>query len=303
MNVRKSAIGILALSLANPLTVKAGEPDLRERISEMERELARLKEDLPMERPQEPLKKETADILDREFRMDRGAAFLLSNVAGDIRLEAWDRPVIGVHAEKKGKGADEIEIRIRHDARDLQIETWHPRNFSWNWGRENPRVDYTVRLPRRLLGNVRIASVSGDVSLSETDAKEIRIKTISGNVTAERCQGALLLDTVSGDATAQIETDLLKAKTVSGDLRLTLTPSGEKRWELAANSVSGDVEVLLPKGSGARYAFTSMSGSARSRFPVTDAEHGRGRWAGTIGDGKGEISAHSVSGDLLLSEK
>ncbi len=305
MNSGKGVLRVLALSCAWLPPAWAAEADLRGRISEMERELARLKEEIPMQKPQEASRKETVmtDTSDREFHVERGAAFSLSNVSGEIRIEAWDKPAIGVRAEKRGKGAERIEIRIHHDAHDLRIETRCPRESGWNWSRENPRVDYAVRLPRRLLERISLVSVSGDIILAQVDAREIRISTVSGDIRAERCQGELSLETVSGDASAQVETDRLKATTVSGDFRLALTPTGDKRWELAANSVSGDVELLLPRGSGARYSFASMSGNARCRLSTTDARRARGRWEGTVGDGRGQIQARSMSGDLVLSEQ
>jgi DUF4097 and DUF4098 domain-containing protein YvlB len=81
-------------------------------------------------------------------------------------------------------------------------------------------------------------------------------------------------------------------------LDLALDPGGA----IALDTVSGDIVVRMPGGTGAKIEAQSTSGDLDSGFPglTRDNKPGRKSLRGSIGDGAGSIRVRSVSGDVTL---
>lgn len=223
-------------------------------------------------------------VIDQGVTLEEGGTLSVDNVAGEIRVKAWDKDTVHVHAEKTGTGADEIEVRIEADPRHLRIRTIYPRLF---WGKSG-RVTYRIQVPRQRLGALRLANVSGDLAVSGLKAGGFRLRSVSGALSAEGCEGPVEAGTVSGVITLGVSAASVAVETVSGNATLSLTPT-DPAWRCHLKTVSGDLALALPKGAGARLVTSTVSG--RIRHPGEGA---------AFGDGSGRLQVETVSGDCRV---
>lgn len=168
---------------------------------------------------------------------------------------------------------------------------------------------------------IRITNISGEVTLDEAKGR-VRVKTISGDIVANDVNGPGVFNSVSGSIIVSNVNDELDLESVSGDIEVTRSEVSSVR----ANTVSGDVELdadLLP---GAVIETDTMSGSVRLALggeidAEFDLETGSGRIRNrltdhkpreskyvrdevlrfTLGEGVGEVTASSASGDISLT--
>lgn len=151
-----------------------------------------------------------------------------------------------------------------------------------------------------IAGRTAVRSVSGPVTLDGL-SKRVDAQTVSGDVEARSLDGSLGLVTVSGDLTVTSGTsERVKAKTVSGRLTLDLDLAPGGRIELG--SVSGSVTVRLPETVGVNVDFGTATGQLGTGFEGLHRESvpGHASMRGKIGDGRGRLSAKTVSGDIAL---
>lgn len=269
-------------------------------------------------------------------------AVSIENVKGRITVRTWDRAEVRITGSL-GDGVEKLVVE--GDASDLRIEVRHPkRGGGWfGWGGGQDRSEPTmleVSVPKAASVSVdavsadvdvagtggrrlSLASVSGDVLVRNARAGEANFESVSGdvdaevgsdNVSAETVSGDLLvkgriggrvsLDSVSGDATLVAGTiERLNLSTVSGDARLSaaLAASGS----ITADSVSGNVDLVLPRDTSARLQIETFSGSISSPVgQVRTEEYGPGKsLEARLGTGSGSIRIESFSGNARVTVK
>jgi DUF4097 and DUF4098 domain-containing protein YvlB len=146
------------------------------------------------------------------------------------------------------------------------------------------------------LGAVRVVTVSGKVRLGEMERADVRGK--SGNVEIGTCNGDCRVVVISAkvrigraqrvsvagvSGTVQAEdVDGAEVKTVSGKVQLGTTGSGA----VSVHTVSGSVEVHVPKDIAPATKLRSISGRVRCECPE---------------GGAGPIAIASVSGAIRVS--
>jgi DUF4097 and DUF4098 domain-containing protein YvlB len=150
---------------------------------------------------------------------------------------------------------------------------------------------------RNLSGPVKVNTVSGKMELADLTG-ELRLNTVSGKISGQHLAGPLHLDTVSGRV--ELENSSLpsaEATTVSGGMELqTSLGNGPYRF----NSVSGNVELLLPADTHCSAELHAISGTITTKFPVTTTSRHNGSQTLEVQGGGVKVSAHSVSGNLSL---
>lgn len=167
-------------------------------------------------------------------------------------------------------------------------------------------------------GGVRVDTGSGSVRVSDV-AGDLDADTGSGSIRAVGVRGgAIVLDTGNGDVEGEDLTGSdLDADTGSGDItlrrvsvpRLTLdTGSGSVRLGLLADvdhleidTGSGSVEVSVPADFGSRLAVATGSGDVDlSGLTASGLEVDDGDVSGAVGDGEGETTIDTGSGDVTV---
>ena len=234
----------------------------------------------------------------RDFRwakaLPAGQWVRVHNVSGDVRVTGTDGDRVEVVGIRRGGGShDEHDVRVDvHEGRDgVTIcalwgeESWCDDRGSHIESRGEGRrrrgyIDFEVRLPRRL--KLSANSVSGDVEVTGA-GDEVRARSVSGDVKLERLRSpAVTAASVSGDIEAQID-----ALTGDGVLRFT--------------SVSGNVELQLPRSLDADVTLKTVSGELESDFPLSlQGSMSRRNLRGRIGRGGRDLVLTTVSGDVRL---
>ena len=252
-----------------------------------------------------------------------GKSLTVKNISGDIRVEPATGSQATVTAVKRaGRHGDPEDVVVRQVSTDKGIEIcvlypgsdddgdcdWdgnrrRGRNRGSNWDNNDTEVTFTVKVPANtnlnvgtvsgdvtgngIRGDTEARSVSGDVRLTDVVAKIVEAVTVSGNVELLR-----------------VNADEVVAETVSGDVDF----SGEihKNGDYDMKTLSGDVIMRIPKGTGADISGATFSGEFSTSFPITTKATSRytrkQRINGTIGDGSARIRVESFSGDVELRE-
>lgn len=210
----------------------------------------------------------------QNIRHPIGAAgrFDLSLTSADVRLRAVEdsdvnlRATFEIRADSEQQ-ADEIFQRVQ-----LVIQSGNERLDV-----REPQGSQSLRgvLDRLVRGAGVNLSVEADVPASA----EVRLETVSGDVTAEGLQGAQRYTTVSGDLFATGSGGSLRINTVSGDV----TVRGERPISLRSEAVSGDLSLAVPRIDDLRTH--SVSGDVEIEGAMVPT---------------GEFRAETVSGDLLV---
>ncbi len=281
-----------------------------------------------------------ATPFDETRALNPDADVSLDNRTGRIVVNTWDRAEIRI-AGQRGDGTK--ALLIEGDASDLSVRIEYPESKGWfgGWGggdagESELRVTVpmgvtlsidTVNASVEVQGvagkELSIDNVSGDVVV-DTGANEVAISTVSGDQRITARSNEVTLESVSGDialggelsgrvsieavsGTLSVNTKSavkqVSAGVVSGDieLRTGLQPGGR----ITAESLSGDLEVILPAGISAKVDASSFTGTIHSdQGKVETEEHGPGSsLSATLGSGDGRIELETFSGDLRLREE
>ncbi|HEX7732173.1 MAG TPA: DUF4097 family beta strand repeat-containing protein [Rhodanobacter sp.] len=263
------------------------------------------------------------------------ARISVSNVAGEVRITAWDRPAVQVGGQL-GDGAKPLAITGSDDS--LSIKVQPQGGGSWfNWGNDNRMGPTTLdlRVPRGATLDVRVVSAplvvdgmdGGAVTVSTVSGRarinartpSLSVDSVSGNIELAGHAARADLQTVSGDILAPVLGGQAKLQTISGRIQagggpwrqFTLsTVSGDVQLagglapdgKLGIDSMSGNVQLQLPAGTSATVHASSFSGDLRSDFGTAQkSEHGPGsKLDARIGNGSGSIDVQTFSGDLRI---
>jgi hypothetical protein len=191
----------------------------------------------------------------------------ITNMAGSVRVLAWDRDQIQIQGEL-GRGAERLEVT--GDRSRTVIRVVIPQN-----ARNVRGTDLVVRMP--VAKDVGIRTTSADVRVDNLTGG-VDIQSTSGDVQVSGSPASVQARSTSGDVQAIVQTTArVRASSTSGDV----TVRGTVRESVNVESVSGDVEV---SGSTPEVRAKTVSGDLSLRG-VT-----------------GKVSASTVSGDATVRE-
>ena len=276
-----------------------------------------------------------SEIMEKTFKVASPARLDLSNIRGSVEIHPGEEDIIRIHITKDANSGDakrtEIELSQANDG-TVKVATRFPEGaWSWLFGSFPCRVDYVVQAPRKcfikinsvssealaegfegefsfhsisgemtlrsLTGPVKVNTVSGEVELVELTG-DLHLTTVSGKVSGKRIQGPVHLNTVSGQV-ALDESSLtsVDATTVSGRMEYqTAFGTGPYRF----NSVSGDVELLVPPETHCSAELQAISGKLFTKLPATSIARQNGNQTVEIQGGGVKVHLHSISGNLSL---
>lgn len=262
--------------------------------------------------------------------LDPAGRVQVDNMAGSIAIIGWDKAEVEIRGQL-GERVDELEItetgsglRIRVHNKDNQrrLDESHlrlqvPRGASIEL--ESISADIAIEgidndsiILSTVSGDadvnahsmhLEVESVSGDVSFVG-HAPRLTVETVSGEIDVSGAEGEVRVTTVSGDLLlAGGIVSLGRFETVSGHLELNLEVSDGGR--LSADSMSGDVTLLLPATQQAEFTAQTYSGEIRSDFgEVSKGSNLPGRSLQfREGDNGASIRIESFSGDARLGKR
>jgi DUF4097 and DUF4098 domain-containing protein YvlB len=210
-----------------------------------------------------------SDSIDRKVAADANGEVVISNVSGSIDVRGWDRNEVRVTGDL-GSGVERLDLETSGGRTVVKVVL--PRGNS-----HDGEADIEVSVPRN--SSVEVSAVSADVS-------------------SRGVLGTQRLKSVSGEVTADIAGDESEVRSVSGDV--TVRGSG-KPMRLRVSSVSGNLDLTNAAGS---LDVVTVSGDARVQMDDTSEVRGR-TTSGTLEvRGKltrdGRVDVEGVSGDIML---
>jgi DUF4097 and DUF4098 domain-containing protein YvlB len=209
------------------------------------------------------------DSIERKVAAEPNGAVVISNVAGTIDVRGWDRNEVQVTGHL-GRGVERVDVDSSNGR--VVIKVVLPRGSS-----RDGDADLEVSVPKG--SNVEVSAVSADVSSRGVLGTQ-RLKSVSGEVTADISGNESEVSSVSGDVTVRGDGKAmgLRVKSVSGSLDLTNVAG---RLELV--TVSGDARVHMGDASEVRGRTTSGSLEVSGKLTRD-----------------GRVDVEGVSGDISL---
>lgn len=209
-----------------------------------------------------------AERLDTTVAFSRTGVVDLTNVSGDIVVTGWSQNRARIQATSNGNG---VRWRISASRITLETDGWRGRSGSSRFELSVPegvRVvvrshsgDLTVRGVR---GPVDATTANGDIEVSDA-IDRVDLESLSGDIRAARIRGELDATSVNGDVELEdVEGRSVHIESTSGDLTLLDVRSPD----IAASTVSGEVEFRGPLARGGQYEFTSHSGGISLTVPA-----------------------------------
>lgn len=258
------------------------------------------------------------------------ARITVRNLAGMIEVDAWDKnefdlvAQLGESAERidiTGTAADlKVEVRNRGGSRhysdgETRLKLRVPAGVTLNL--DGTSADLIVRgirgaiVARSVSGDVDVAApakqislqtVSGDVQLDAPGARDTKLNTVSGDTNVRGASGVLSVESVSGDVTVEGGVfSQLELKSVSGDIAVEAGFATEAK--VKAESLSGDVRVGAAGALSAEVTMKTFSGDKHCDFEGAQQASDSKRSVIRIGEGHGQFSLTSFSGDVTLDKK
>ncbi len=199
--------------------------------------------------------------LDTTIAMSRSGSVDLQSFSGDIKVTAWDRNEVKIHATSHSEihfdsSPSRVSLQENPDDRDSDDENGH-YGFELSVPRSARLVIRTISgdLQIHNVADVEAHTVSGDLTATNI-ANHASLETVSGNLSVTKASAGLRANSVSGDIKATQITGEVSAQSVSGDVVLDGVTSSYVRTE----TVSGEVHFSGPVNAKGRYEFHSHSG-------------------------------------------
>jgi len=156
----------------------------------------------------------------------------------------------------------------------------------------------------KLTGKIKLDTISGSITDKNSDG-EISYKLVSGDLTANTSANNVSIEQISGDGKIQLKkVDELKVKTISGDITLAM---GSLKSRASLDSVSGDIELNIPKSLAANFNINGGPGG-KIQNSLTDDEPKKEKYSPTTylkfqtGNAGADIKISTISGSIKLSD-
>ena len=211
-----------------------------------------------------------AGPVDRTVKADANGEVEISNVSGTIDVRGWDRNEVQVTGHL---GEDVERLDVETSGGHTLVKVVLPRGRN-----SDGEAVLEIRVPK--MSSVEVSAVSADVSSKGVLGTQ-RLKSVSGEVTADIAGPDSEVRSVSGDVTVRGngKVSTLRLSSVSGSIDL-MNAAGK----LDLVTVSGDARVTMGETSEVRARTTS------GNFNLTAKLAGAGR-----------VDSESVSGEITLN--
>lgn len=224
---------------------------------------------------------------------------------GDVRLDVHE-----VFGRPLAVSLDDGALRVEHHKEPGSPLLGMVKGLFATGGKASARLTLTVPADAKVTintvsaealiggveGDVTVNTVSGAVSLSRLSGR-VDVNTVNSSIDAAGLSGELRSKSVSGRLTVdESALRLAKLGTVSGPLILDLVGSSSV---VTATTISGDITIRIPAGSG----YDVSAGSQSGHVIVDGHTLSRGTEKGghrSAGDRSLAIKARAVSGNVVV---
>ena len=274
-----------------------------------------------------------AETIQRSVPADARGAVEIVNVAGEVRVQGWDRNEVQVSGAL-GEGVDKLDLHSGERRTSINV-------VSLPGARSAGPTHLVVRVPHdsalsistvsanqivtEMRGPQRLQAVSGDIAteqwLEDVEARTISggvdirshgsrgetvVNTVSGDITLVDAPAQLSLETVTGDMKVSSEKlDRARIRTTNGELRLTATLAATAR--LDAESINGNLQFLLREPVKAQFDVETFNGEIANCFgpkPMRAHEFAPGNALRfTQGGGDARVRIKSLNGRVEICKR
>jgi len=219
-----------------------------------------------------------------------------------IREVSGDDIAVRFHGSVSSASPDDrphLKVNQQGDTAEIRIE--RKQHVVFGWTRNDAMLE--VGIPKQYAGKLTAEGVSADITVGSHHYAEVALKTISGDIlaqdlTTERTN----ISSVSGDVVVKELTGDVDANSTSGDVALAFA---KMPGSIAVKTISGDIRLGMPPNAEFTLDAHSTSGDVTCDFPITlTNSHADGEehsLVGTVGSGKGTVTARTVSGDIGIT--
>ena len=215
-------------------------------------------------------------------------------VAGDVKIMVTDGEEIVVTEHADRGIPEEYALCVETD------NTLRIRYSNDVWGIDMPEKDLTVLLPRTVAENltaVDLSGVSANFAVGKLTVRDaFSFDTTSGKLEMQSMnapQAKADVSSVSGKVELDGSFREVKAGSTSGEIDLMLRNAPAA---VEVSTVSGEVDVELPAGTGFTLDYSTVSGELEYDFPLTKSKDGKF----VCGDGACRIEVGTTSGSLSV---
>src|SRR5579863_468903 len=207
----------------------------------------------------------------QSYALPSGGQFSLTNVNGEVIIEAWDRQTVDLSAVKTVQAENDTDaqdtlkamrIEVTATAGRIVVETKMPHHdgiLDWLTGHHiNAKVDYHVRVPRHL--ELKIDNTNGKVGVTGTTG-QADVETTNGSIEADHVQGQLRFETTNGHLTLDDLAGSVKAETTNGGIHANLN---QVEGDLSFETTNGSITLSLPSAIRANLDASTTNGSIHS---------------------------------------
>lgn len=154
---------------------------------------------------------------------------------------------------------------------------------------------------------VDVKTFNGDVEVERVTGRVV-VNASNGDVQLDQVRGDIEIGTLNGDVDLTgVTSSNVKVKTMSGEITYdgTLDAAGQYSFD----AFSGGIDLAIPSGTGATLSVSTYSGSVDSDFPLTlrpggTSKSSRGKsMTFTLGNGGANITLESFSGEIRIRER
>ena len=215
-------------------------------------------------------------------------------VAGDVKIMVTDGEEIVVTEHADRGIPEEYALCVETD------NTLRIRYSNDVWGIDMPEKDLTVLLPRTVAENltaVDLSGVSANFAVGKLTVRDaFSFDTTSGKLEMQSMnapQAKADVSSVSGKVELDGSFREVKAGSTSGEIDLMLRNAPAAVY---VSTVSGEVDVELPAGTGFTLDYSTVSGELECDFPLTKSVDGKY----VCGDGACRMEIGTTSGSLSV---
>ncbi|APM40000.1 DUF4097 domain-containing protein [Clostridium kluyveri] len=242
----------------------------------------------------------------------------------DIFIQTTDEANLRVVQSSVGKLKNEDKFVMSKNGDNIEIKT-NNRNGRFKFHvfqfiNINQKIE--VYIPKKYVEDLYVNLSSGDMSFNSSvemndiycsqasgdlyvkggiTGNNVNIKTTSGDINADGIYSKYYkLENTSGDIRINSISGSGDIKAVSGDVKVNYR--GIDNYS-KINSVSGDIDLVIPKSLSFKFNGQSISGDINSDFPLNYENTRKNRAAVQVGNPPYKtVDVNAVSGDINLSQ-
>lgn len=257
----------------------------------------------------------------KEFEIAPISKVMVDTVSSDVNIILWkeDKIKVNFHGTASDLSrAPKLETSLSGDKLDISIKYPTKITSIFNFSL-NTKLD--LYIPEKYKKSMNIETISGEINIDKFEADNFNVSSTSGDVNInsivanvtdfQSVSGTINIKsllsktngfkTTSGDIKIEAVTGDISANSVSGSITAAYNTFNN---EVAAETVSGDVDLILPQASEFVVDFSSTSGELDNDFSlVVKGKVEKRNIKGTVGNGKKTIRVETISGDADINKK